>query len=263
MHGRAQLWLSATIFRSPTTGTSSSGFQTPYVWILTWPTQSPGLVHVRIPTYLPIGIFRGPPDINSWLHPGRAWQQRNSHNSMRVLSHLPTEPCRRLPTRSVSHFGRYATVAAVPCTSSLLKSCFSQEHLCFLGLLIRQLIIMPAAQALQHDKIHECLYANLERAREGAKQAPQCYCSEQAQNVMSNEFCACSRGKVPHEWQLDEAEAIALGLDSILISATGSGKTIPIMLLLLLPENHKKTIVVISPLKSLESDQVTHFVWAL
>ena len=61
---------------------------------------------------------------------------------------------------------------------------------------------------------------------------------------------------MPREWQLDAAEALILGLDTFIVAGTGSGKTIPYMLPLLLPENRRKMIVVISPLKALQRDQV-------
>lgn len=56
------------------------------------------------------------------------------------------------------------------------------------------------------------------------------------------------------EWQLDVAEALLLGTDSVVIVGTGSGKTIPFMLLLVL--NSKKMVLIISPLKVLQHDQV-------
>ncbi|KAJ3483954.1 hypothetical protein NLJ89_g12020 [Agrocybe chaxingu] len=64
-------------------------------------------------------------------------------------------------------------------------------------------------------------------------------------------------GADPRDWQLDVAEAILLGLDSVVIAGTGAGKTIPFMLPLLLDE--KKKVVVISPLKVLQEDQADRF----
>jgi ATP-dependent helicase YprA (DUF1998 family) len=61
-------------------------------------------------------------------------------------------------------------------------------------------------------------------------------------------------GKDPYEWQLDVTEAILLGLDSVLIPGTGAGKTMPFMMPLLL-DKHKK-VIIISPLKVLQVDQV-------
>jgi ATP-dependent helicase YprA (DUF1998 family) len=58
----------------------------------------------------------------------------------------------------------------------------------------------------------------------------------------------------PHEWQIDVAEALLLGIDSVVIAGTGSGKTIPFMLPLLLHPD--KMVLVISPLKVLQRDQV-------
>lgn len=39
-------------------------------------------------------------------------------------------------------------------------------------------------------------------------------------------------GREPHPWQLDVGEAIALGLDALVISLTGSGKSLPFVILL-------------------------------
>jgi ATP-dependent helicase YprA (DUF1998 family) len=58
----------------------------------------------------------------------------------------------------------------------------------------------------------------------------------------------------PREWQLDVAEALLLGIDTVVIAGTGSGKTIPFMLLLVL--NPEKMVLIISPLKVLQCDQV-------
>ena len=62
----------------------------------------------------------------------------------------------------------------------------------------------------------------------------------------------------PHkyEWQIDLAEALALGLDATVIVGTGSGKTLPWALPLLLEENRDKICLVISPLNELEAEHV-------
>lgn len=61
-------------------------------------------------------------------------------------------------------------------------------------------------------------------------------------------------GALPHDWQLDATEAILLGLDTIVIAGTGAGKTMPFMMPLLVDD--KKKIIIISPLKILQDDQV-------
>ena len=61
-------------------------------------------------------------------------------------------------------------------------------------------------------------------------------------------------GRYFYDWQLDVAEAIILGLYSIVIAGTGSGKTMPFMMPLLMDPTKK--IIIISPLKVLELDQV-------
>ena len=60
----------------------------------------------------------------------------------------------------------------------------------------------------------------------------------------------------PYEWQLDVAEAVILGLDATVIAGTGSGKTLPWALPLLLEQNRDKICLVISPLNELEADHV-------
>ena len=62
-------------------------------------------------------------------------------------------------------------------------------------------------------------------------------------------------GMVAYNWQLDVAEALLLGLDCSVIAGTGAGKTTPFVLPLLVET--KKVVVVISPLNSLEEDQVS------
>jgi bloom syndrome protein len=62
--------------------------------------------------------------------------------------------------------------------------------------------------------------------------------------------------KPPYEWQIDVSEALVLGLDSVVIAGTGAGKTIPFMMPLLL--FREKFVLVISPLKILQEDQVRY-----
>ncbi|KAI9067172.1 P-loop containing nucleoside triphosphate hydrolase protein [Trametes sanguinea] len=85
------------------------------------------------------------------------------------------------------------------------------------------------------------------------------YCSAEARRIMADTFSERFDGKCVHSWQLDTAEALVLGLDCVIIAGTGAGKTIPYMLPLFLPECSDKTIVVISPLKSLQHDQARRF----
>ena len=63
-------------------------------------------------------------------------------------------------------------------------------------------------------------------------------------------------GHKPYEWQLDTAEALLLGLDSIVIAGTGAGKTLPFVIPLLY--NKAGHIIIISLLKALQQDQVIH-----
>ena len=66
----------------------------------------------------------------------------------------------------------------------------------------------------------------------------------------------------PHEWQLDVVEALLLAIDSVVIVGTGSGKTIPFMLPLLL--HCDKMVLIVSPLKVLQHNLVHYpftFYW--
>ena len=58
-----------------------------------------------------------------------------------------------------------------------------------------------------------------------------------------------SRLATNHEWQLDVADALLLGLNCVAIAGTGSGKAIPFMLPLLLHPD--KMALIILPLKVL------------
>ncbi|KAJ7092198.1 P-loop containing nucleoside triphosphate hydrolase protein [Mycena epipterygia] len=64
-------------------------------------------------------------------------------------------------------------------------------------------------------------------------------------------------GREPYPWQLDVGESFILKLDGVVVAGTGAGKTIPFMLPLLI--NPTKYILVISPLKVLQHDQVKRF----
>jgi hypothetical protein len=70
-------------------------------------------------------------------------------------------------------------------------------------------------------------------------------------------------GNEPHKFQLDVVEALILGLDVTAIAGTGSGKTLPWVMPLLLEENKAKIILVISPLKALQADHVRPYPWMM
>lgn len=101
---------------------------------------------------------------------------------------------------------------------------------------------------------------NLERARNHAKKEWG-YRSTDTREQIRNTFQACCPGKEPHDWQLDVAEAILLGLDCTVIAGTGAGKTMP-FIMPLFAEGRKKVVVIISPLNVLEEDQVYTYVSA-
>ncbi|KAF8814923.1 hypothetical protein BYT27DRAFT_7081165, partial [Phlegmacium glaucopus] len=100
-----------------------------------------------------------------------------------------------------------------------------------------------------HKRIQQQSCQLLQHARKARKD----YNSTEAQASMSKLFQERS-SQTPYGWQLNVAEAILLGLDSVVIAGTGHGKTIPFMLPLLLCP--KKMVIIISPLKVLQRDQV-------
>jgi ATP-dependent helicase YprA (DUF1998 family) len=105
----------------------------------------------------------------------------------------------------------------------------------------------------QHANVRIRSYKLLEDAWLAASTSDAAYDSRQTRSIITQLFQARS-GKIPYDWQLDVAEAILLGLDSMVIAGTGSGKTIPFMLPLLV--HPEKIVIIISPLKVLQRDQV-------
>ena len=102
-------------------------------------------------------------------------------------------------------------------------------------------------------------YEVLQVARDAAKNSRN-YCSLRTRENLVTSFKAAFNGLEPHRWQLDVAEAILLNLDCIAIVGTGSGKTMPFAMPLLVDRTEKKIVIVISPLNDLEEDQVNFLI---
>jgi ATP-dependent helicase YprA (DUF1998 family) len=102
------------------------------------------------------------------------------------------------------------------------------------------------------------LHTTLERARRKASEDPS-YDSKTVLEHISNEFKRIFEGQAPYGWQVDITDAILLGVDTTVIAGTGSGKTIPFILPLLAKERKNKMVLIISPLKELQKDQVSRF----
>lgn len=94
------------------------------------------------------------------------------------------------------------------------------------------------------------------RARESALSSRR-YDYIATRRSIENNFKAAFDGRAPYSWQTDVTEALLLGLDCIVIAGTGSGKTMPFGMPLLLDEAKDKIVVVISPLNELEAEQVS------
>ncbi len=106
-------------------------------------------------------------------------------------------------------------------------------------------------------RLNDCYYALLARTREKATK-DNGYCSKTTRQLMTSAIQQYCDGKTPYEWQLDVSEAIILGLDTILIAGTGSGKTLPFVMPLLADETRKKRVVIISTLNEPECDQASN-----
>lgn len=103
------------------------------------------------------------------------------------------------------------------------------------------------------ERLHARSYKILEEARIAAARTKQ-YDTEKTRRVLQEIFHT-RFGRPAYEWQMDVTEAMLLGLDSIVIARTGAGKTMPFMMPLLL--DSKKKVIIISPLKVLQEDQVS------
>jgi hypothetical protein len=80
--------------------------------------------------------------------------------------------------------------------------------------------------------------------------------SHTTREALTNAVKAAFNQNSPRDFQLDVAEALILGLDTTVIA--GTGKTLPWAMPLLLNENREKACLVISPLKALQVDHVSH-----
>ena len=97
----------------------------------------------------------------------------------------------------------------------------------------------------------------LEEARRSKKN----YNSQAAREALTSAVKAAFNQNTLRDFQLDVAEAIILGLDATVIAGTGSGKTLPWAMPLLLDENQGRACLVISPLKALQVDHVSYPSW--
>ena len=106
----------------------------------------------------------------------------------------------------------------------------------------------------KRHEVHKTLSQNiLQKAQEQASKKAK-YDSVKMHADLCRLFSEWESRFSPHEWQLDVAKALLLGIDTVVIAGTGSGKTIPFILPLVL--NREKMVLIISPLKVLQCDQV-------
>ena len=60
----------------------------------------------------------------------------------------------------------------------------------------------------------------------------------------------------PYNWWINLAEALTPGLDATVVAGTGSGKTLPWAMPLLLEQKRDRICLVTSPLNEIEEDHV-------
>jgi len=84
------------------------------------------------------------------------------------------------------------------------------------------------------------------------------YDSQKMRKIIEESFSHAFKGMTKaYSWQVDIMEALLLGLDCMVITGTGCGKTMPFVMPLLVDKSKKKTMFVISPLNDLELEQVS------
>ncbi|SJL12622.1 uncharacterized protein ARMOST_16051 [Armillaria ostoyae] len=115
----------------------------------------------------------------------------------------------------------------------------------------------PEAQSTNsYERARRRSYKVLEQARLDATNDPEHHYDSVATRQRLQSTFSAKFGKPAYDWQLDVAESLFLGLDTVLIAGTGAGKTMPFMMPLLL--DSAKKVLVISPLK-VQHDQAERF----
>ena len=104
-----------------------------------------------------------------------------------------------------------------------------------------------------HAQRKQLSYQSLQNARNKAQKKDK-YQYARVRDEIKNWVKERFGGRLPHDWQLDAAEAVLLGLDTIVVAPTGAGKTLPFIMLL--AKCPKKKIIIISPLIALQQDMV-------
>ncbi|KAF9033337.1 P-loop containing nucleoside triphosphate hydrolase protein [Panaeolus papilionaceus] len=113
---------------------------------------------------------------------------------------------------------------------------------------------MKPITALSHAQKILRSQKNLQNAGKDAKKGG--IDIEKLLKKVEHEFTS-RQGSQPYDWQMKVTEAMLVKLDSIVIAGTGSGKTMPFMMVLL--ADPEKKALIISPLKILQEDQVARF----
>ena len=114
----------------------------------------------------------------------------------------------------------------------------------------------PVCSVIQNPESCQEKQDYLVKAHQDAAQKS-AYDSQKTQDELTRLFKEHCKGKVPYSWQLDAAESLILGVDSIVIAGTRAGKTMPFVMPLM--RDKSKGMLIISPLKALQHDQVSQW----
>ena len=96
----------------------------------------------------------------------------------------------------------------------------------------------------------------LQLAHRAAEELEDGCSSEEIHTIVIEKFEMAFNGRSPYKWQVDVTEALLLEREVVVIASTGSGKTMPFCMPLLIDEMKKK-VLIISPLNELEEEQVS------
>lgn len=119
----------------------------------------------------------------------------------------------------------------------------------------RILAALATPQPSPMEMAHPISYQLLQDARN--LKAPDGYNPTTYQETTNNAFKEYFKTSSDlRRWQMDVAEALALGLNCTVIAPTGASKTIPFILALLQPSAGKKMVLILLPLKELQNNQV-------
>ena len=99
----------------------------------------------------------------------------------------------------------------------------------------------------QMDREHKATQLSCSYVLKSTRKSKCGYDADVTRTSLTTAVKSAFNGNEPRTFQLDVAETLMLGLDATAIAGTGSGKTPPWAMQLLLEENKAKTVLVMLP----------------